>query len=113
MNCVGRSKKFDDNFIQWSVVMLQLEIERLKHEIETCDGFQVQSRLQIIEDGFACALPAALGDQCLIMEKNGRQIPAEIIGFKRNLCQLAPFENAENCRWGRTFLRCPGGLRFP
>ena len=78
--------------------MLKLEIERLKHDIENCDGFQMQSRLQVIEDGLACALPAALGDQCVIVEKSGRKVPAEVIGFKRGLSQLAPFEFADEIR---------------
>jgi len=93
--------------------MLQLEIERLKRDIQMCDGFQVQSRLQIIEDGFACALPAALGDQCVIVAKNGREIPAEVIGFKRNLCQLAPFESAEELRSGQSVLRQPERRSVP
>ena len=93
--------------------MLKLEIERLKRDIENCDGFQVQSRLQIIEDGLACALPAALGDQCVIVEKNGREIPAEVIGFKRNLCQLAPFEFAEELRSGQIVLRLPERRSVP
>ncbi|WP_029247885.1 FliI/YscN family ATPase [Schlesneria paludicola] len=93
--------------------MLNLEIERLVREIRTCDGFQVQSRLQVVEDGLACALPAALGDQCLIIEKGGRQIPAEVIGFKRGLSQLAPYECADELRSGQLVLRLPERRSVP
>lgn len=93
--------------------MLKLDLQRLKRDIETCDGFQVQSRLQIIEDGLACALSAALGDQCLIMEKGGREIPAEVIGFKRGLSQLAPYEFAEELRAGQIVVRLPDRRSVP
>jgi len=93
--------------------MLKLDLKRLKRDIETCDGFQVQSRLQVVEDGLACALSAALGDQCLIIEKGGREIPAEVIGFKRGLAHLAPYEFAEELRSGQTVLRMPQRRSVP
>ena len=93
--------------------MLNLEVDRLVREIRTCDGFQVQSRLQVVEDGLACALPAAIGDQCLIIEKGGRQIPAEVIGFKRGLSHLAPYEFADELRAGQLVLRLPERRSVP
>lgn len=87
--------------------MLKLDLARMKRDIETIDGFQMQSRLQVIQEGLACALPAALGDQCLILDKNGRQIPAEVIGFKRGLSHLAPYEFAEELRAGQLVVRQP------
>lgn len=93
--------------------MLQLDLKRLKRDIENCDGFQLQSRLQVVEEGFACPLPAALGDQCLIVEKNGREIPAEVIGFRRGMSQLAPFENADELRAGQTVIRLPERRSVP
>ena len=93
--------------------MLKLDIERLKHDVESCDGFQMQSRLQVIENGLACSLPAALGDQCVIVEKSGREVPAEVIGFKRGLSQLAPFEFADELRSGQLVLRLPERRSVP
>ena len=93
--------------------MLNLDLERLVRDVKACDGFQMRSRLQVVEDGLACALPAALGDQCLIVERNGREIPAEVIGFKRGLSQLAPFEFAEELRSGQTVLRLPERRSVP
>ncbi len=93
--------------------MLKIDLKRLKHDIETSDGFQVQSRLQVIEDGLACALPAALGDQCLILQKSGREIPAEVIGFKRGLSHLAPYEYADELRSGQMVLRLPQRRSVP
>lgn len=93
--------------------MLKLDLQRLKRDIETCDGFQVQSRLQVVEEGLACALSAALGDQCLIMEKGGREIPAEVIGFRRGLSQLAPYEFAEELRSGLVVIRLPDRRSVP
>ncbi len=92
---------------------MNLELERLIRDIETCDGFRVQSRLQVVEDGLACALPAALGDQCRILEPSGREIPAEVIGFKRGLAQLAPYEFAEELRTGLPVVRLPERRTVP
>lgn len=93
--------------------MLKLDLKRLRRDVEACDGFQMQSRLQIIEDGLACSLPAALGDQCLIVDKAGREIPAEVIGFRRGLTQLAPYEFAEELRSGQMVLRLPQRRSVP
>lgn len=93
--------------------MLNLDLNRLKRDIQACDGFQVRSRLQVIEQGLACALSAAMGDQCLIIEKNGREIPAEVIGFKRGLSHLAPYEFAEELRSGQLVIRLPERRSVP
>ena len=93
--------------------MLKLDLPRLKHDIRSCDGFQVRSRLQVVEEGLACALPAAIGDQCLIVDRNGREIAAEVIGFRRGLAQLAPYEFAEELRSGQLVLRLPERRSIP
>jgi flagellum-specific ATP synthase len=93
--------------------MLKLDLDQLKHDVDSCDGFQVQSRLQMIEDGLACPLSAALGDQCLIVEKSGRQIPAEVVGFRRGLSHLAPYEHADELRSGQVVIRLPERRSVP
>ena len=93
--------------------MLKLDLPRLKQDIGSCDGFQVRSRLQVVEEGLACALPAAIGDQCLIVDRNGREIAAEVIGFRRGLAQLAPYEFAEELRSGHPVLRLPERRSIP
>jgi len=93
--------------------MMQLDLERLVRDVESCDGFRVQSRLQVVEDGLACAIPAALGDQCRIFEPSGREIPAEVIGFKRGLARLAPYEFAEELRTGLPVVRLPERRTVP
>lgn len=85
--------------------MIAVNLERIRREIDAHDGFRVQSRLQIAEDGLACSLPAAIGDQCYILEPSGRQVPAEVVGFTRGLARLAPFEFAEELRAGMTVVR--------
>jgi len=92
---------------------MKLDLERLSRDVESCDGFRLQSRLQVVEDGLACALPAALGDQCLIYEPSGRTIPAEVVGFKRGLAKLAPYERAEELRSGLTVVRLPERRSVP
>lgn len=93
--------------------MIALNLERLTREIDAHDGFRVQSRLQIAEDGLACALPAAVGDQCRILEPSGRQVPAEVVGFTRGLARLAPFEFAEELRAGMPVVRLPERRTVP
>lgn len=93
--------------------MMKLDLERLVRDVESCDGFRVQSRLQVVEDGLACALPAALGDQCRIFEPSGREIPAEVIGFKRGLARLAPYEFADELRTGLPVVRLPERRTVP
>lgn len=95
------------------MVMLNLDIERLRGDIKACDGFQTQGRLRVIEEGLACALPAALGDQCRILEPSGREIPAEVIGFRRGLAQLAPYEMADELRSGMPVVRDPERRTVP
>lgn len=93
--------------------MLNLDLNRLRSDVEACDGFQTQGRLRVIEEGLACALPAALGDQCRILEPSGRAIPAEVIGFRRGLAQLAPYEHAEELRSGLPVVRDPERRTVP
>jgi flagellum-specific ATP synthase len=95
------------------MAMLNLDLERLRADVDACDGFQTQGRLRVIEEGLACALPAALGDQCRILEPSGRAIPAEVIGFRRGLAQLAPYELAEELRSGLTVVRDPERRTVP
>ncbi len=93
--------------------MIALNLERLKREVDAHDGFRVQSRLRIAEDGLACALSAAIGDQCRILEPNGREVPAEVVGFTRGLARLAPFEFAEELRSGMPVVRMPQRRSVP
>jgi len=93
--------------------MLNLDLKRLRSEIDACDGFQTQGRLRVIEEGLACALSAALGDQCRILEPGGREIPAEVIGFRRGLAQLAPYEMADELRSGMPVVRDPERRTVP
>lgn len=93
--------------------MLSATLERLKREVDAHDGFRVQSKLRIAEDGLACALPAAVGDQCLIREPSGREVPAEVVGFTRGLARLAPFEYAEELRAGMSVTRSPQRRTVP
>lgn len=93
--------------------MISNQLERLKREVDAHDGFRVQSRLRISEDGLACALPAAIGDQCRILEPNGREVPAEVVGFTRGLARLAPFEFAEELRSGMLVVRSPERRTVP
>lgn len=85
--------------------MLTLDVQKLKRTIGAYDSFRVQSRLQIAEDGIACALPSAIGDQCGILQPNGHEVPAEVVGFSRGLARLAPFEFAEQLRSGMPVVR--------
>lgn len=93
--------------------MLNLDLDRLRNDVEACDGFQTQGRLRVIEEGLACSLPAALGDQCRILEPSGRAVPAEVIGFRRGLAQLAPYELAEELRSGLPVVRDPERRTVP
>lgn len=93
--------------------MIAVQLERLKREVDAHDGFRVQSRLRIAEDGLACALPAAIGEQCRILEPNGREVPAEVVGFTRGLARLAPFEFAEELRSGMPVIRLPERRTVP
>lgn len=93
--------------------MIAMNLERLKREVDAHDGFRVQSRLRIAEDGLACALPAAVGDQCRILEPSGREVPAEVVGFTRGLARLAPFEFAEELRSGMPVVRLPERRTVP
>ena len=93
--------------------MISAQLERLKREVDAHDGFRVQSRLRIAEDGLACALPAAVGDQCRILEPSGREVAAEVVGFSRGLARLAPFEFAEELRSGMSVVRLPERRTVP
>lgn len=82
--------------------MIGLDLEQLQRQIDDFDGCHVVGKLRTCETGFACALPAAVGDQCAIAGPNGREILGEVIGFSRGLAHVMAYEHAEDLRVGQS-----------
>lgn len=80
--------------------MLRIDLEQVCSRIETYDGLRLTGKLRLTEQGLACQLPAAIGDQCQIVASKSRVINAEVIGFTRGLANLMPYEPADSVQAG-------------
>src|SRR5262245_58538353 len=88
--CNARLNKCANEF--WSaLLMLRLNVGKLREAIRDYDGFRTVGRLRSATGLVTSSLQAAIGDQCEIIGA-GRSIAAEVIGFVGTTTQLAPYE---------------------
>src|SRR5436305_48955 len=94
--------------------MLKLDVPDLRRRISARDRFRTAGKLRSATGVIlSCTLPAAVGDQCVILSPTGREILAEVIGFSNGLAYLVPYEQGEEVSPGMTVLRKGGGLAVP
>jgi flagellum-specific ATP synthase len=94
--------------------MLKLDVPKLCDRVRDRDRFHTAGKLRSATGVIlSCTLPAAVGDQCGILTPGGREIPAEVIGFKDGLAYLVPYEQGEELSPGMTVVRKGRGLSVP
>lgn len=93
--------------------MLGLDLPSLNRSITTTPLYRMGGRLKSVTGLMTCNLPAAVGDHCAILPKEGDPVLAEVIGFEKDLAYLVPFDPAENLRPGMPVIRKGRGLTVP
>ncbi|MBY0395507.1 MAG: FliI/YscN family ATPase, partial [Thermoleophilia bacterium] len=75
--------------------------------------YRMGGRLRSVTGLMTCAIPAAVGDHCAILPRDGDPILAEVIGFENDLAYMVPFDHADNLQPGMPVLRKGRGLMIP
>lgn len=93
--------------------MLGLDLPSLNRSITQTPLYRMGGRLKSVTGLMTCNLPAAVGDHCAVMPREGEAVLAEVIGFENDLAYLVPFDHAENLRPGMTVIRKGRGVMVP
>src|SRR5271166_7068090 len=93
--------------------MLNLDLERLTGVIAQCDLYRVTGSLLSAGGSLTATFPAAVGDHCEILPPNGMPVRCEVIGFRRGIAHLAPFDASEGLRPGMEVVRRGAGSTVP
>ncbi len=93
--------------------MLGLDIPRLHRSITQTPLYRICGRLKSVTGLMTCQLPAAVGDHCAILPKEGKPVLAEVIGFENNIAYLVPFDHADHLQPGMPVIRSGRGLMVP
>ena len=93
--------------------MLGLDMPSLNRSITQTPLYRMGGRLKSVTGLMTCNLPAAVGDHCAVVPREGEAVLAEVIGFENDLAYLVPFDPAENLRPGMTVIRKGRGVMVP
>ncbi len=93
--------------------MLGLDMPSLNRSITQTPLYRMGGRLKSVTGLMTCNLPAAVGDHCAVVPREGEAVLAEVIGFENDLAYLVPFDPAENLRPGMPVIRKGRGLTVP
>jgi flagellum-specific ATP synthase len=93
--------------------MLGLDMPLLNRSITQTPLYRTGGRLKSVTGLMTCNLPAAVGDHCAVVPREGESVLAEVIGFENDLAYLVPFDPAENLRPGMPVIRKGRGLTVP
>jgi flagellum-specific ATP synthase len=93
--------------------MLGLDMPAMNQSINRTPLYRVGGRLKSVTGLMTCNVPAAVGDHCAIIPREGDPVLAEVIGFERDLAYMVPFDHPENLRPGMTVVRKGRGLTIP
>lgn len=93
--------------------MLGLDLPQLNRSIVQTPLYRVCGRLRSVTGLLTCQLPAAVGDQCTIVPREGKPVLAEVIGFENDLAYLAPFDHTEHLQPGMPVFRNGKGMVVP
>jgi flagellum-specific ATP synthase len=95
--------------------MLRLDLPKLRKVIVTSgSGLRVVGKVRSATGILlSCNLKAAVGDQCVIRTAGGRDVLAEVIGFKDDTTHLVCYEHSEEIHPGMLVSHCGHGLTTP
>jgi len=93
--------------------MLGLDLSAMNRSITQTPLYSVGGRLRSVTGLMTSAIPAAVGDHCFIMPRQGSPVLAEVIGFEKDIAYMVPFDPADDLRPGMPVL-CKGkGATIP
>jgi flagellum-specific ATP synthase len=93
--------------------MLGLDLPSLNRSITQTPLYRMGGRLKSVTGLMTCNIPAAVGDHCAVMPREGEPVLAEVIGFENDLAYLVPFDPADNLRPGMPVIRKGRGFTIP
>lgn len=93
--------------------MLGLDLSAMNESITKTPLYRMGGRLRSVTGVMTCNIPAAVGDHCAILPKQGDPVLAEVIGFEKDLAYLVPFDSAENLQPGMPVIRKGSRLKVP
>jgi flagellum-specific ATP synthase len=93
--------------------MLGLDLSVMNRSITTTPLYSVGGRLQSVTGLMKSAIPAAVGDHCLVMPRQGEPVLAEVIGFEKGVAYMVPFDATDDLRPGMPVLRKGKGATIP
>lgn len=93
--------------------MLGLDMPAMNRSITQTPLYRTAGRLKSVTGRMTCNLPAAVGDQCAVLPREGEPVLAEVIGFENDLAYLVPYDAAENLQTGMPVIRKGRGLTVP
>ncbi len=93
--------------------MLGLDMFSLNQSITRTPLYRTGGRLRSVTGLMTASIPAAVGDHCAIVPRDGEEVLAEVIGFDGDLARLVPFDAAENLHAGMPVLYKGKGLTVP
>jgi flagellum-specific ATP synthase len=93
--------------------MLGLDLPAMSRSITQTPLYGVGGRLRSVTGLMTSAIPAAVGDHCLIVPRKGEPVLAEVIGFENDLAYMVPFDTAEDLCPGMPVMRKGKGATVP
>jgi flagellum-specific ATP synthase len=92
--------------------MLGLDMPSLT-DLTRTPRYREGGRLRSATGLMTCSIPAAVGDHCSIIRRDGSPVLAEVIGFERDVAFMAPYDHAENLQPGVPVIRKGRGFTIP
>jgi flagellum-specific ATP synthase len=93
--------------------MLGLDLPKMNLSITQTPRYSVGGRLRSVTGLMTCAIPAAVGDHCVIMPRKGEPVLAEVIGFEKDIAYLVPFDAADDLSPGMPVMLKGKGATIP
>jgi flagellum-specific ATP synthase len=93
--------------------MLGLDLSAMNRSITETPRYSIGGRLRSVTGLMTSAIPAAVGDHCFIMPRQGEPVLAEVIGFEKDIAYMVPFDTAEDLRPGMPVMRKGKGATIP
>jgi flagellum-specific ATP synthase len=93
--------------------MLGLDLSAMNRSITDTPRYSIGGRLRSVTGLMTSAIPAAVGDHCFIMPRQGEPVLAEVIGFEKDIAYMVPFDAVEDLRPGMPVMRKGKGATIP
>lgn len=93
--------------------MLGLDLPAMNRSITQTPLYSIGGKLRSVTGLMTSAIPAAVGDHCYILPRQGDPVLAEVIGFEKDIAYMVPFDTADDLRPGMPVMRKGKGATVP